>query len=91
MNSLESNLSLELFGRNGGTLVSTALLCWMRSAQSVYLERDREEDEKWRVPQSCWAAKSSHICHFIWYLHQRSGIAIAFSSPHPREWNQGKS
>lgn len=52
MNSLESNLSLELFGRNGGTLVSTALLCWMRSAQSVYLERDREEEEKWRVPQS---------------------------------------
>lgn len=58
MNSLESTLSLELFGRktvtgHGGTRVSTALLCRMHGAQLVHLERDKEEDEKWQVPQSC--------------------------------------
>lgn len=58
INSLESNLILELFRRNVPSLgmmglLNPASLCWAHGAQLMHTERDKEEDEKWQDPQSC--------------------------------------
>lgn len=58
INSLESNLILELFRRNVPSLgmmglLNPASLRWAHGAQLMHTERDKKEDEKWQDPQSC--------------------------------------